>query len=247
MESIKNRRTIRKYKDQDIPSQLLTELLTDSFRASTMGGMQLYSVVVTRDKDMKAKLAPFHFNQPMVTQAPVVLTFCADFNRFCLWCKQRNAVPGYDNFLSFMNAATDALLVTQNFCTLAEENGLGICYLGTTIYNPEPIIELLKLPRLAIPVATITVGYPDECPEQPDRLPVSGIIHEEYYHDYTPEDIEQVYAYKESLSVNKQFVAENQKENLAQVFTDVRYRKSDNECMSEKLLEVLRKQGFFGM
>lgn len=247
MESIKNRRTIRKYKDQDIPSQLLTELLTDSFRASTMGGMQLYSVVVTRDKDMKAKLAPFHFNQPMVTQAPVVLTFCADFNRFCLWCKQRNAVPGYDNFLSFMNAATDALLVTQNFCTLAEENGLGICYLGTTIYNPEPIIELLKLPRLVIPVATITVGYPDECPEQPDRLPVSGIIHEEYYHDYTPEDIEQVYAYKESLSVNKQFVAENQKENLAQVFTDVRYRKSDNECMSEKLLEVLRKQGFLGM
>lgn len=247
MESIKNRRTIRKYKDQDIPSQLLTELLTDSFRASTMGGMQLYSVVVTRDKDMKAKLAPFHFNQPMVTQAPVVLTFCADFNRFCLWCKQRNAVPGYDNFLSFMNAATDALLVTQNFCTLAEENGLGICYLGTTIYNPGPIIELLKLPRLVIPVATITVGYPDECPEQPDRLPVSGIIHEEYYHDYTPEDIEQVYAYKESLSVNKQFVAENQKENLAQVFTDVRYRKSDNECMSEKLLEVLRKQGFLGM
>lgn len=247
MESIKNRRTIRKYKDQDIPSQLLTELLTDSFRASTMGGMQLYSVVLTRDKDMKAKLAPFHFNQPMVTQAPVVLTFCADFNRFCLWCKQRNAVPGYDNFLSFMNAATDALLVTQNFCTLAEENGLGICYLGTTIYNPEPIIDLLKLPRLVIPVATITVGYPDECPEQPDRLPVSGIIHEEYYHDYTPEDIEQVYAYKESLSVNKQFVAENQKENLAQVFTDVRYRKSDNECMSEKLLEVLRKQGFFGM
>ena len=247
MESIKNRRTIRKYKDQDISNQLLTELLTDSFRASTMGGMQLYSVVVTREKVMKEKLAPFHFNQPMVTQAPVVLTFCADFNRFSLWCKQREAVPGYDNFLSFMNAATDALLVTQNFCTLAEENGLGICYLGTTIYNPEPIIELLKLPRLVIPVATITVGYPDECPEQPDRLPVSGIIHEEYYHDYTPENIEQIYAYKESLPVNKRFVEENKKETLAQVFTDVRYRKSDNECMSEKLMEVLKKQGFLGL
>ncbi len=247
MESIKNRRTIRKYKDQDISNQLLTELLTNSFRASTMGGMQLYSVVVTREKVMKEKLAPFHFNQPMVTQAPVVLTFCADFNRFSLWCKQREAVPGYDNFLSFMNAATDALLVTQNFCTLAEENGLGICYLGTTIYNPEPIIELLKLPRLVIPVATITVGYPDECPEQPDRLPVSGIIHEEYYHDYTPDNIEQIYAYKESLPVNKQFVEENKKETLAQVFTDVRYRKSDNECMSEKLMEVLKKQGFLGL
>ena len=170
MDSIKNRRTIRKYKSQEIPENLLNGLLEESFRASTMGNMQLYSVVVTRSDEMKSKLAPMHFNQPMVMGAPVVLTFCADFNRFSLWCnfcadfnrfslwcKQRKAEPGYDNFLSFINALSDALLVTQNFCTLAEENGLGICYLGTTIYNPEPIIDLLKLPKLVVPVATITV------------------------------------------------------------------------------------------
>lgn len=57
----------------------------------------------------------------------------------------------------FLNAATDALLVTQNFCTLAEEHGLGICYLGTTIYNPDQIVEILQLPELVMPVATITV------------------------------------------------------------------------------------------
>lgn len=108
-------------------------MLETAFRAATMGNMQLYSVVVTRDAEMKAKLAPAHFNQPMVTSAPVVLTFCADFNRFSKWCRQRKAEPGYDNLLSFMNAMTDALLVTQNFCTIAEENGLGTCFLGTTI------------------------------------------------------------------------------------------------------------------
>ena len=134
MESIKNRRTIRKYKQDDVPAALLNELLEESFRASTMGNMQLYSVVVTRDVEMKSRLAPAHFNQPMVTSAPVVLTFCADFNRFSKWCEQRKAVPGYNNFISFLNAATDALLVTQNFCTLAEEAGLGICYLGTFLY-----------------------------------------------------------------------------------------------------------------
>ena len=123
MDSIKNRRTIRKYKTQDIPAALLNEMLETDFRAATMGNMQLYSVVVTRDAEMKAKLAPAHFNQPMVTSAPVVLTFCADFNRFSKWCRQRKAEPGYDNLLSFMNAMTDALLVTQNFCTIAEENG----------------------------------------------------------------------------------------------------------------------------
>ena len=242
MDSIKNRRTIRKYKQQDIPADVLNRLLDESFRASTMGNMQLYSVVVTRSEEMKQKLAPAHFHQPMVTSAPVVLTFCADFNRFSKWCRQRQAEPGYDNLLSFMNAATDALLVTQNFCTLAEEAGLGICYLGTTIYNPDQIVETLQLPALVMPVATITVGYPDECPEQTDRLPLRGIVHEEMYHDYTPEDIDAIYAYKESLPENRQFVELNHTETLAQIFTDIRYRKADNEAMSEVLKKMLEKQ-----
>lgn len=244
MDSIKNRRTIRKYKKQDIPDTLLESMLEEAFRASTMGNMQLYSVIITKDDDMKSKLAPAHFNQPMVTQAPVVLTFCADFNRFTKWCLQRNATPGYDNFLSFINAASDTLLVTQNFCTIAEDNGLGICYLGTTIYNPGPIIEVLNLPKLVIPVATITVGYPDELPQQPDRLPLNGIIHKETYKDYDSNDIDEIYRLKEALSENKNFVLINNKETLAQVFTDLRYKKADNEFMSENLIKVLKEQDF---
>lgn len=244
MDSIKNRRTIRKYKKQDIPDTLLESMLEEAFRASTMGNMQLYSVIITKDDDMKSKLAPAHFNQPMVTQAPVVLTFCADFNRFTKWCLQRNATPGYDNFLSFINAVSDTLLVTQNFCTIAEDNGLGICYLGTTIYNPGPIIEVLNLPKLVIPVATITVGYPDELPQQPDRLPLNGIIHKETYNDYDSNDIDEIYRLKEALPENKNFVLINNKETLAQVFTDLRYKKADNEFMSENLIKVLKEQDF---
>ena len=244
MDFIKNRRSIRKYKQQDIPVALLNQLLEEAFRASTMGNMQLYSVVVTCSSEMKAKLAPAHFNQPMVVNAPVVLTFCADFNRFSKWCECRQAIPGYDNPISFLNAATDALLVTQNFCTLAEANGLGICYLGTTIYNPDQIIETLQLPRLVMPIATITVGYPDEEPMQTDRLPLEGLLHEEVYKDYTSQDIDRIYAEKEGLPENKKFIEENGKETLAQVFTDVRYKKSDNEYMSEVLKRTLKAQGF---
>lgn len=244
MDFIKNRRTIRKYKQKDVSSELLNELLEEAFRASTMGNMQLYSVVVTRSSEMKAKLAPAHFNQPMVKGAPVVLTFCADFNRFSKWCRFRQAEPGYDNPISFLNAASDALLVTQNFCTLAEAHGLGICYLGTTIYNPDQIIDILRLPKLVMPVATITVGYPDEMPMQTDRLPLDGILHEEVYVDYTEQDIDRIYAAKESLPENRKFIEENGKETLAQVFTDVRYKKADNEYMSEVLRRTLRLQGF---
>ena len=209
-----------------------------------MGNLQLYSVVVTRDAAMKRKLALAHFNQPMVEGAPVVLTICADFRRTSLWAENRQAVPGYDNFLSFMNAATDALLYTQTFCNLAEAEGLGTCFLGTTVYMPQMIIDILQLPKLVFPVATITLGWPDEEPLLSDRLPLAAIVHQESYDDYTPERIDAFYTEKESLPENQHFVEINNKETLAQVFTDIRYTRKDNESMSEGMIEALRQQGF---
>lgn len=244
IDSLKTRRSIRKYADKPVGEDLLRRLLAVAERTQTMGNMQLYSVVVTRDKEMKQRLAPAHFNQPMVTQAPVVLTVCADFNRTVRWAEQRNAVPGYDNFLSFLNAAIDALLFTQTFCNLAEAEGLGICYLGTTLYMPSQIIDILQLPRLVMPVATLTVGWPDEHPEQTDRLPLDAMVHEEVYRDYSPADIDLYYKEKEALPENRHFVEINHKETLAQVFTDIRYNKKDNEAMSAGLLQALTQQGF---
>ena len=244
MKSLKERKTIRKYAVKDVSDDLLNSLLEEAERTQTMGNLQLYSVVVTRSAEMKAKLAPAHFNQPMVGGAPVVLTFCADFRRTTIWAENRNATPGYDNFLSFMNAATDALLYCQTFCNIAEEQGLGACFLGTTVYMPQMIIDTLKLPKLVMPVATITLGWPDENPPQSDRLPLKAILHEETYTDYTPESINEFYSEKESLPENKHFVEINNKETLAQVFTDCRYTKKDNEAMSAGMIEALKKQGF---
>jgi len=238
------RRTIRKYSDRDIEAGLLEKILTAGSRTSTTGNMQVYSIIVTRDNMMKERLAPAHFNQPMVTAAPVVLTFCADFNRFNRWCRQREAEPGYDNFLSFMTAAIDALLVAQTVCNAAEEEGLGICYLGTATYNADKIIEVLEMPTGVVPVATVTVGWPAEIPDQVDRLPLEAVVHMERYRDYTPDMIDDIYRAKEARQDNLGFVAENSKKTLAQVFTDVRYKKADNEFFSGKYLEVLRSQGF---
>lgn len=244
LETMKNRRTIRRYTEQAIPETLLNELLEVAARASNTGNMQLYSVVVTRDKAMKERLAPAHFNQPMITSAPVVLTFCADANRFVKWAEQRKAVAGFDNFQTFIASTIDAMLFAQSFCTAAEEKGLGICYLGTTAYNADQIIKILSLPRLVVPIVTVTVGYPDGQPEQVERLPLQAVVHHETYADYTPAIIDELYRDKEALEVNKQFVRENQKETLAQVFTDVRYTKANNEHFSDVLLNVLKEQGF---
>lgn len=244
MNSLLTRRTVRKYADRDVDDKLLGRLLTEAARTQTMGNLQLYSVVVTRADDMKQRLAPAHFHQPMITEAPVVLTVCADFNRTTQWARCRKAEPGYDNFLSFINASIDALLYTQTLCNLMDEEGLGYCYLGTTVYMPQLIIDVLRLPRLVMPVATLTVGWPAEEPPLSDRLPTESFVHQETYHDYTPADIDTHYKYKEQLEENRHFVTLNQKETLAQVFTDIRYTRKDNEAMSATLLNTLRRQGF---
>ncbi len=244
LELLNQHRTIRKYTEQPIPAELLNDLLEATCRTSNTGNMQAYSIVVTTDKELKDQLSPAHFNQPMVKQAPVVLTFCADFNRFSKWCEQRNADPGYNNFQSFMASAIDALIAAQTFCIAAESKGLGICYLGTATYNAQEIIDTLKLPKLVVPVTTITVGYPANMPEQTDRLPLKSVIHNEVYHEFSNKEIDEIYQEKENSDFYKQFVIENNKETLAQVFTDIRYNRKNNEFFSEKFLQALKNQGF---
>lgn len=244
IESISKRRTIRKYRQTPVDETLLNKLLEAAGRTQTMGNLQLYTVIVTRDEEKKRQLSPAHFGQPMVTAAPVVLTICADFNRTSEWCKCRKAEPGYDNLLSFINAASDALLYTQTFCNLAEAEGLGICYLGTTVYNPQQIIDVLGLPRLVMPIATLTVGWPDEEPEQSDRLPLEAFVHNETYRPSTPHLIDAYYGHKESLPENRHFVEINGKETLAQVFAEIRYTRKDNEALSRVFRETLVRQGF---
>jgi len=244
MDLLGKHRTIRKYQEKEVSATIINSIIKYGCRASTTGNMQLYSIIVTKDQANKDKLVPLHFNQAVAKSAPVILTICADFNRFTKWCKFNNANAGYNNLLSFLTASIDALLVAQNICVAAEDKGLGICYLGTTTYNAKEIIDTLQLPKLVFPITTLTIGWPDETPAQTDRLPLNSIVHNEVYQDYSNKSIEEIYSFKENLKESKQFVKENEKENLAQVFTDVRYKKEDNEFFSEKILQVLKEQGF---
>ena len=214
IEQLLSHRTIRKYKSFPIPDAMTENILKAGCRAATTGNMQLYSIIVTTDEANKRLLAPCHFNQPMIIDAPLILTFCADFNRFNKWCLFNSAEPGYDNFLSFVTAAIDALLVAQNVTIAAESLGLGVCYLGTTTYLTAKIIDILKIPRGVVPITTLTIGWPDEDPEQVDRLPVESIVHHEFYRDYEESDIVQAYQEKENRPENGKYVEENDKKKI---------------------------------
>lgn len=244
MELLKSHRSIRKYSSKTISEPILIEILESGIRASNTGNMQLYSIIVSKDDRKKALLAPLHFNQPMVRQAPVVLTICFDINRFGKWCEQNNTSTDFFNLLWLLNGTIDCSILAQNICVGAEYYGLGICYLGTTLYNAPEISEVLELPGGVIPITALTIGYPEIVPELTDRLASDSVIHWEKYGDYTATQISGIYAEKEKLESSRTFVKENSKDNLAQVYAEVRYKASDNIYFSEKLKRMLTGQGF---
>lgn len=236
------RRTVRKFSGKEVPEALLNNIIEKAAHAPTTGTMQLYSVIVSRDPQQKAKLTPAHFNQPASVSAPVLLTFCADFNRFTRWCEASGADPAYGNLQSLMSAILDVTIFAQQFNTIAELEGLGCCYLGTTLYNAPQIAETLNLPSMVLPVVTLAVGYPAEEGAETYRLPAQAIIHAETYRDETGHEIrEKYYTDIEKRDDCRGFVAEHGKESLAQVFTDVRYPRANNEHFSDILKDFLEK------
>lgn len=244
LNTILEHRTIRKYKSTPISDDILDKILEAAVRGATTGNMQLYSIIVTKDPERKKALMPLHFNQAMVAQAPVVLTFCADLNRFHKWCAERQAEKSYDNFMWFCNGAIDAVIAAQNAVVAAESFGLGTVYLGTTTYTAPQIIDFFKLPQGVVPVTTVVIGYPDENPPLTDRLPLEAVVHNETYNDYSPAAIEKLYSEKEQLPLTKELIKENEVDNLAQVFVQKRYKKDDNRHFSRIYLDVVKKQDF---
>jgi nitroreductase len=238
-------RSIRKFTPQEIDEQTLDLILRAACNGSTMGNMQLYSIVVTKNKEKMKAMAPSHFNQPIATNAPVILTFVADLNRFNKYCEYRDAdTDAYSNLQSYHWAVIDAIIAAQNACVAAESLGLGICWLGTITYNADKFVEAFQLPKHTLPVACVAVGYPDENPELTDKLPLEALVHYEAYNDYNQESIDWLYAEKEAHPTTKRLLEENNLPNLARIFTERRYTKADNEHFAKVLEEVMRRQEF---
>ena len=126
----------------------------------------------------------------------------------------------------------------------AEMRGFGCCYLGTTTFNGKDIAEILELPSLVVPVTTLAFGVPDSAVSGEDRLDVSHIVHHDRYKEPKDAQISAAYKDKENIDANRRFVQENGKENLAQVYAEVRYPRAGNEAFSQALVEMFVRQGF---
>ncbi len=252
IQAMHQHRSIRAYKSDPAPDEVLNEILAAGIRASSSGNMQTYSIIVTRDRALREQLYEPHMKQSMVLDAPVLLTFCADFHRMRRWLEINDAPVHFDNFMSFMIAAIDATLVSQNVALAAESKGLGICYMGSTLANCDQIGRILQLPNQVVPVVGFSLGYPDEDPAPRDRLPLDGLVHQETYQEYTDERIREVYRERNqkgwerymSYPDLRMMVEEAGVENLAQLYSAVKYTRQSHRAYSAKILDYLAEQGF---
>ncbi len=191
-------RSIRSYKLDAVPSALVDEVLVEALQgSSSSGNLNMVSVVKTRDPDRKARLCELHGGQPMVLEAPWVLTFCADTHRTRAWLAQRQARLGFADFKSFLVAAFDAIILAQTASLGFEARGLGICYMGTTLMAMGEIADFLELPDNVVPVTSLVLGVPAEAPAQRDRLPPTAWLHEERYTRPTSASIDRDFAQRE--------------------------------------------------
>ena len=235
-------RSIRKYKDKPIDDALLNTLIEAGARASNTGNMQMYSAVLTRDPAHRAEMAKLHYGQG--ASAPLYLTICVDVERYHHWCRVNQCDQPYLTLLWLMMASVDASIFAQNVCIAAESKGLGFCYLGTVLYNAAQIAQLLQLPKGVVPLIALSMGWPDENPDQSERLPIEAILHNETYPKYTDDDIHRIHKQREEFPFNQEMVRINGVRNLAELFTTKRYPRKDNEAISASLKEFLTQSGF---
>jgi nitroreductase len=149
LEAIKGRRSIRAYKSQDVPEEVVTELIEAARWAPSAGNIQPWEFIIVREPEIRKRLGEAAVGQAFIEEAPVVIAVCADESR----SSQRYGSRG-----KMLYCLQDTAAVTQNILLLAHSLGLGACWVGA--FKEEEAREVLKLPRPVRPVVIIPVGYP---------------------------------------------------------------------------------------
>ncbi len=247
-------RSIRSFTDQPFDDALLHDLLYAGLRSSSSGNMQTWSVIVSREEAAKQTLYELHRWQTMILEAPVVLTFCADVFRMREWIRVNDSRQSFDDLLGFLTGAVDAVIAAQTVSLAAESVGLGICYMGTTWWAADQLIEFLELPPGVFPVTSLVVGYPTHIPELRDRLPLELIVHEERYRRLDDDEIRRQHAAREKDAWARYNAVERIRTRLQEAgitrvtdyyTSEFKYSKALHREVSEMLIETLQKQGLW--
>ena len=181
--------SVRRFKEQGLPQEDLTEILTAAQMASSWKNFQSYSVIVVRSQEKKDALYEL-VPQEAIRQSAVFLLFVGDLNR-----AEKGAQLHTDSFQpqgveGLLISSVDAALAGQNALLAAESLGYGGVIIGLVRYKSEEVAELFNLPDYTYPVFGMALGIPNEEHEVKPRLPLNQVVFEEEYQEQTVDVIE---------------------------------------------------------
>ena len=177
IEVINRHGSVRQYKPDPVPTEMIETIVAAGQRAATSSNLQMYTVVALTNPQQRAQMQAYCGGQKHISQAPVFLTWLADLSRLERICQARGNTQQAGMVENFLLAAVDAVIAAQNAGLAAESMGLGFCYIGAIRNNPREVIRLLKLPRLTFPVVGMTLGWPVKAPMIRPRLPLETVLH----------------------------------------------------------------------
>jgi nitroreductase len=194
-EAIEKRRSIRKYKDDPIPEDLMNRLLEAARLAPSSSNTQSWKFKVITDLETRKKLKGLALGQKFVEEAPAVIACCVDFNAFgergkevlklvlsgavrpsvsqIMQTVRRGKGAGSDTERVVVNGVINVSIATEHIALAATEVGLGTCWIRA--FDADGVEELLALPDGVRVLCLMSVGYPANEPPPRPRVPLEEI------------------------------------------------------------------------
>jgi len=157
-EIVLKRRSIRRFKKQDIPAEMLDKLIDALIWAPSAGNLQARRFYFVRDKEIKEKLVQAALNQRFISEAPLAIVACAD----------RRIYNHYGERGESLYCLQDVACSIMCMMLVACELGLGTVWVGA--FYEDRVSKILDLPSYLRPVAIVPVGWPLKIPSAPPRV-----------------------------------------------------------------------------
>ncbi len=166
-EVAKKRRSVRSFKQKNIPKKEIEEIIEIGHMAPSAGNRQARDFILISDEEQKQKLVNNAYNQSFIAEAPWVVVVCANKKR----SEERYGERGKDLY-----SIQDASAAVENMLLAVVDKGYGSVWVGA--FEEEKVSDQLGIPDGVRPITIMPIGYPDEDPDAPSKMESEELIHE---------------------------------------------------------------------
>ncbi|HXX05549.1 MAG TPA: nitroreductase family protein [Candidatus Bathyarchaeia archaeon] len=162
---VKKRRSIRTFKTEKANESKLNKILLACNMAPSAGGLQSFEIYQVKNKEIKKKLVSAARDQVFISEAPLLLVFCAN---------QKRSIEQYGE-RSILFSVQDATIAAVYAQLATQALGLSSVWIGA--FDENKVSEILHLPEGQRPISMLPIGYPNEKPKAKSTREISDILH----------------------------------------------------------------------